>query len=131
MNTRPEDILAEYAEGLVRQEVDLKALLQKYEVAPDSELEALLQLAASLEKVLVGATPTVAFVEALRQKLAGNPSPALLSRVRSLSTAQQIVAGLGGLTLAAGILWIARKSALDFFPKRLEGETETPPALAS
>jgi|GEM_PF-6897391 len=124
MNTH--DILAEYVEGLVNGNLSIQDLIQKYDIEEGSELELLLQLAEKLDEVLVQVEPSEVFVEALRDRLVNDPS--LLERLRHLSAAQ-LAAGVGGLTVAAGLIWWARRSTLDVLIRRKPSETAD--ALAS
>lgn len=107
-NTRPQDILAEYADGLVKGSVRVEEVLEKYHILPGSELEKLLRIAALLDKVFVQVDPSPEFVRHLREELMAEDVITLVQRIRQLTTLQ-IAAGLGGITFAAGVLWWARR----------------------
>jgi hypothetical protein len=115
-----EDILAEYADGLAAGSLQAQDLIQKYDIQAHSELAALLKLAQALETILVEVEPSPEFVLDLRRELLHEPQT-VLHRLSKLSNSQmgQLAAGLGGLTLAAGILWLAGRSYLH----RREGAT--------
>lgn len=107
-----QEILAEYADGFITGKLTLSDLVKKYDVLPGSELDALLKLAQELEHVLVMVAPTPGFISGLRSELLATKSATLLYRLRNLSRVQ-LAAGIGGLTVAAGIIWYARKSGFD------------------
>lgn len=124
------DILAEYADGLIQGNLRLEDVLQKYQIAPGSELEALLRMAALLDRVLVQVDPSPEFVQQLREELLGTDVQTLIQRLRQLTTFQ-IAAGLGGITFAAGVLWWARRLNEEARLRR-RGDIPTPQsALAS
>lgn len=108
-----EDILAEYADGLVTGGIQANDLIQKYDIQAHSELAAMLKLAQALEGILVQVEPSPEFVRDLRRELLHEPQ-SVLNRLGKLSSVQmgQLAAGIGGLTLAAGILWLAGRSYL-------------------
>lgn len=102
------DILAEYADGLVKGNIRVEEVLEKYNIPPGSELAALLRMAALLDRVLVQVDVPPEFVHQLREELLGTDVQTLVQRIRQLTTFQ-IAAGLGGITFAAGVLWWARR----------------------
>jgi len=108
-------ILAEYLDG----STSVENLLAKYNILPDSELAALLELARALEEMLLPIQPSPRFVGELRAELLGAADQHKLTQrlLRQLS-ATHLAAGIGGLTVAAGLLWFARKSALDIMRAR-------------
>src|SRR5688572_3308766 len=98
---RFEDILAEYADGFIRGMVRIEDLMQKYNIAPESDLAALLGVAQSIEKALVEVQPSAEFMEHLRQELMTERNLLfMLDRLRHLSSRQMMagLAGIGGLT---------------------------------
>lgn len=117
-----QDILAEYAESLVKGEADVEALLKKYDIQPGSDLEALLYLAQSLEGVLVQVAPSAEFINRLRQELLNEDVDTLWYRLRQLTNVQ-LAAGLGGITFAAGMLWWFRRLGIEIRIRRDEDFT--------
>lgn len=103
-----ENILGEYADSLVQGTIRVEEVMEKYQIAPESELAALLRVAALLDQVLVQVEPSSEFIQQLRQELMDEDVINLIQRIRQLTTLQ-IAAGLGGLTFAAGVLWWARR----------------------
>ncbi len=124
------DILAEYADGLVSGNLRMEDVLQKYHIPPGSELEALLRMAALLDRVLVQVDPSPEFVQQLREELLGTDVQTLIQRIRQLTTFQ-IAAGLGGITFAAGVLWWARRLNEEARLRRRTEEQTPQSALAS
>jgi hypothetical protein len=116
-----EDILAEFAEGFLDGGITAADLIAKYNIKQGSELEALLLLAERLEGILVKVAPTPEFVAQLRQDLLKGDSASFLARMRQLYpllSRKQLAAGIGGLTVAAGLLWYARRSGFNLRPRR-------------
>ncbi|HLA43481.1 MAG TPA: hypothetical protein VJZ27_08610, partial [Aggregatilineales bacterium] len=64
-----EDILAELADGFLDGSIEITDLIEKYNILPGSELETLLQLAASLEGMLLPVSPSSDFIRKLRHEL--------------------------------------------------------------
>jgi hypothetical protein len=124
-----QNILAEYADGFLDGSVTIAALRTKYAIEAGSELDHLLHIASQLEQILVEVTPSEIFLNELRAQLIGMDSRqlSLLLRLRHL-TVIQLAAGIGGMiggvTVAAGILWYARRSALDIRQRRLTAPQE-------
>lgn len=117
--TELQDILAEYADGLITGETNIEKLRNKYNVAPHSELDELLQVAAELQELLVMVTPAPQFVSQLRDELLGK-NPALARRLVVKFNRTQLAAGLGGLTVAAGMLWYAKRTGIELRLRPLE-----------
>lgn len=107
-NQHSQEILAEYADSLVKGTIRVEDVLEKYNIEPGSELEALLRMAALLDRVLVRVEPSAEFVSQLRAELMSEDVITLIQRLRHL-TRLQVAAGLGGITFAAGVLWWARR----------------------
>lgn len=129
MTLKPEEILAEYAEGLAAGTLTVADLIEKYQIEAGSELDVLLQLAETLDDILMTVEPSAQFVDELHQTLL-KERETLLARLRHLSPSQ-VAAGIGGLTVAAGLLWLARRSALDILVRRNTVTPDTAEALAS
>ncbi len=108
MHTDMQDILAEYAEGLAQGYISPGELVEKYNIPPGSEAEALVYFAAKLEFVLREVQPSEAFVAQLRAELLGQET--LVERLRALTPAQ-VMAGIGGMTMVAGLFWFVRRTA--------------------
>jgi hypothetical protein len=133
MTKKIEDILAEYADGLSDGSVTTADLIKKYDIIAGSDDEALLQLAAQLEAVLVQVAPSPEFVTQLRHELLTGSPQRVLERLRTLSASKlgQLAAGLGvgGVTVAAGVLFWYWSRREKFNPLALDSESVT--ALAS
>lgn len=109
-----QDILAEYAEGLVDNRVTVEDLIKKYNIKPGSDLEALLRVAEMLESVLVRVQPSSQFVNELRHELIGDAK--LLARLRQIPGLRMAagIAGISGLTVAAaGVLWWVHRAGVE------------------
>lgn len=131
-----QDILAEYAEGLAAGGISPEALILKYGLAENSEIAQLLRLAAEIEQVLVRVAPSDVFVAQLRDELMAVKSQTLLTWLRQLNT-MYVAAGIGSVTMAAGIFWLAsRNPALEKWRRKngllpILDEAEKPTAIAS
>lgn len=130
MTPQIEDILAEYADQLIEGHITVAEVMAKYNIPSGSETEILLKLAFQLETVLVNVAPSPEFVAQLRQDLLSGSSQNVVARLRTLSAAQlgQLAAGVGGVTVVAGVLfwyWSRREKLLP-----LVLEAEPLPALA-
>ncbi|NJL93457.1 MAG: hypothetical protein HC915_06860 [Anaerolineae bacterium] len=130
MNERKaQEILAEYADALTRGDARVEDLLQKYNIPPGSELEALLYLAQALEKALVSVQPNTEFVERLRVQLLGQEAAWHWLRQLSITQVAAGIAGIGGVTVAAGVLiWVGR---VNWLRRAAQAATPIDPALAS
>lgn len=128
-----QEILAEYADGLAQGNVRAEEVLAKYQVEAGSDLEALLLLAQALEGVLVRVYPSAEFAEQLRRDLLGMENTlAILDSLRQLRLSnRQIAAGVGGLTVAAGVIWWVRRAGIDLLMRRNATEARSEPVLAS
>lgn len=114
-----EDILDEYANG----ELSLTDIIEKYNLQDDADAQWLLSLADDVEDILTAVNPSPEFVATLRQQLQENPN--VVERLRQLSRVK-VAAGIGGITVAAGILWLARRSAIETVVQRPStGEAST------
>jgi hypothetical protein len=122
---RTEDILAEYLAG----SVSVDDLMTRYDIKTGSELEDLLLIAEQLEQVLVHVSPSPEFVATLRADLLRGDSETFIKRLRVLSPSLSLrqvgslAAGIGGLTVAAGLLWYARRTGFSVRPRR---DSKTP-----
>ena len=105
------EILAEYAEGFLDGSVTVDGLITKYDISPESELYHLLQMARDLEESLVMVEPSAKFIRKLRKELTNEESDAL--RWLLHAPALRVAAGIGGITVAAGIVWYARRVGLE------------------
>ena len=82
----------------------------------DEQIQGLLTLARLLSQVLVPVKPSDAFVEDLRQQLlTATPDEhrTWYERVRQLPPGVQLAAGIGGATLTAGVVLVARRPVMD------------------
>jgi hypothetical protein len=107
MTPNIEEILAQYADQLIDGRMTIPELMAQYQIPNGSEAESLLTLAVQLEAVLVKVAPSPEFVAQLRHDLLSGSSQHGLARLRSLSAAQvgQLAAGVGGVTMVAGVLF--------------------------
>ncbi|MFP4322206.1 MAG: hypothetical protein ACLFTK_07120 [Anaerolineales bacterium] len=105
-----EDILAEYADSLATGRITPAELVKKYNLPPGSDAEALVYFAAKLEDVLYEVRASDVFVAHLRADLLGTSKDSLAERLRALTPAQ-VMAGIGGMTVVAGIVWLVRRNA--------------------
>jgi hypothetical protein len=84
-----------------------------------AQVTDLTRLAQRLHETLVPVAPREEFLSRLKQDLIGQPAPettpALLSRWRNLPPRYRVVAGLGGLTITAGLALIAASRVVDRF----------------
>ena len=129
--TEIHDILAEYADGFIDGSVNIADLLAKHDIASDSELYHLLELARELEESLVGVEPSAKFIRNLRKELTQESDPLLHWLLHA--PAVRVAAGIGGITVAAGIVWYAKRAGLDVKLRRdvLSGLTGSKPDSSS
>lgn len=123
-----QEILAQYADGFINGSVDISALLAEHDIPEDSETADLLRLAADLREVLVQVDPSEQFVEQLKQELLTTKPDTVVEWLRKLSAAQQVAAGIGGMTVAAGLFWFARRSTVDARSQHHDEAIEAQPA---
>ncbi|HRE47964.1 MAG TPA: hypothetical protein PLD47_09585 [Aggregatilineales bacterium] len=98
---------------------------------------ALFGIAEALHRALPGVEPNPEFLaklrrdllEALRAEKRGLPVLAWLSRWRNLPTGYRIAAGVGGLTIAAGLTLLGVRRVIDAAGK-IAPSSEGDPALA-
>jgi hypothetical protein len=133
--TEIHEILAEYADGFLDGSVSVESLLTKYDIATDSELYHLLQLARELEESLVMVEPSAKYIRKLRKELTQEESDQLL-RWLLHAPAVRVAAGIGGITVAAGIVWYAKRAGLDVKLRRdvlagLTGKSDSSSVLVS
>ena len=132
--TEIHDILAEYADGFIDGSVSVADLLAKHDIATDSELYELLELALQLEESLVTVEPSAKFIRNLRKELTQDSDPILHWLLHA--PAVRVAAGIGGITVAAGIVWYAKKAGLDVKLRRdvlasLTGKSDSSSVLVS
>ncbi len=101
------DFLADYADGVA----PLESLLTQYNLSYQ-QIDDLVDLAEQLREVLVEVSPSPAFMEGLLHELIGSKHAQHLwwSRVQTMPNRMKIAAGIGGITLTAGMLLITARS---------------------
>jgi hypothetical protein len=115
-----QNLLADHVEALLGGVPDRNTLLARYGLVRDPWANALLTLAEDIQAALRPVNPSNAFVAALYNRLVGLPELTLLERLMLLRLAglrhmprrMQWAAGIGGLTLTAGVFWIAARGRL-------------------
>jgi len=124
-NHHLEDALIAHADALIAGSFDRDALLSQVDFAVRDQLGALMDLAERVQRSMTGVTPSDQFVKQLGYDLAMGVDidpRSLLDRIRYLPPAVQLdAAGIGGVTLTAGIVLIASRSvpdALEFWRNR-------------
>lgn len=120
-----EDALIAHADALVAGTLDREALLSQVDHVMRSQLEALMDIAERVQRSMTVVSPSEQFVKQLAHDLAIGADveeQTLLDRIRYLPPAVQLAAaGIGGVTLTAGIVLIASRSmpdALEFWRSR-------------
>src|SRR5450631_3489312 len=76
-------------------------------IAESADIDDLWLLANHLYRVLEPVEPSEEFTARLRNELVGEQAPALLLRWRKIPARYRLAAGLGGLTLTAGLALLA------------------------
>lgn len=106
-DARVTNLLNDYADGVA----PLDALLDVYRI-PSEWVNDLAALADQLRETLVAVSPTAAFVDELYKELVGHKQAArtLWGRVQNLPPRMKLAAGIGGITLTAGVLLITARS---------------------
>jgi hypothetical protein len=108
------DLLMAHADALVSGTLDRDRLRAQYDMVDQQQVEGLLALAERLSQSLIEIVPSEQFVAQLRRQLADAPGLAyhrsLWGRIRALPPRTQIVAGIGGATLTAGVVILASRS---------------------
>jgi hypothetical protein len=101
------DLLNDYASGVA----PLDVLLAHYGVTAE-RVRDLAVLADQLREVLVTVSPAASFVDDLYRELVGHKRAArtLWGRVQNMPPRVKLAAGIGGLTLTAGVLLITVRS---------------------
>lgn len=121
-----QDLLMAHADALLRGQMDRQALLAPYDAAVRDQAESLLALAERIQQSMVRVVPSDQFVGRLGQLLTQESavqSRGLWGRLRQLPPRTQLVAGIGGATLTAGLVLIASRSvpsALEYWRNRRE-----------
>lgn len=113
-------LLADYTDGVA----PLDTLLDRYRLSYH-QVADLVTLTDQLHNTLVEVSPSAAFVDSLFKDLVGS-SPRRLdwrSRVRTMSPRMKVAAGIGGLTLTAGVLLLTGHSLLHLIHALQRGET--------
>ncbi len=106
--SRIADLLSDYADGVA----PLETLLDRYNVSYQ-QVSELVDLADQLRSTLVEVSPSPQFVDGLLQELIGEQQAAALgwwSRIQAMPTRTKLAAGIGGITLTAGVLLITARS---------------------
>ncbi len=114
--TQLEDLLIAHADALASGTLDLGSLLAQYDRVEPDQVNDLLTLAERINQTLVEVAPSDQFVAHLRRQLTEASDLDHLSlwgRIRALPPRTQLVAGIGGATLTAGVVILASRSVPD------------------
>ena len=111
-----QDLLMAHADALVAGTLDRDALLEPFEQGTRDQVEDLLSLAERISETLTEVTPSEQFIIQLRRQLVdagalGHQS--LWGRMRQLPPRTQLAAGIGGVTLTAGVVLLASRTLPD------------------
>ena len=107
------DLLMAHATALVAGTLDRNRLLEQYDDVARDQVEGMLILAERIHHALPEVTPSERFVMQLGRDLSEAAMPDAVSwwgQIRRLPPRTQIAAGIGGATLAAGVVIIASRS---------------------
>lgn len=121
---RLNDVLIAHADAVIAGNLDREALLAQYDFMVRSDVETLMDVAERMHQSLPQVVPSDQFVKQLGIELRrsiDDESLSLLDRIRYLPPGIQLVAGIGGATLTAGLVLIASRSmpdALEFWRNR-------------
>lgn len=113
------NFLADYADGAA----SLDSLLAQHNLSYQ-QIDDLVDLTEKLRGVLVEVSPSPAFVDTLLMELVGSKDAQHLwwSRVQTMPNRMKIAAGIGGITLTAGMLLITARSLSFLLGLRHRGE---------
>jgi hypothetical protein len=117
-----QNLLADHADGLLKGVVSTTALLTRYGLTGDLYIKNLIHIAEQIQIAMPEVEPSEAFVAALYAQLVGAHDHNMfdrlvawrIERLRHLPAHMQLAAGLGGLTLTAGLYWIMRGRGVNF-----------------
>jgi hypothetical protein len=120
-----EDLLMAHAEALLAGTLDLDKLMEQYDEVSWNQVASLFALAERINRSLVTVKASDQFVDQLRRQLVGASAldhRSLWARLRAMPPRKQLAAGIGGVTLTAGVFFIASRSvpdALDYVRHRM------------
>lgn len=103
-----EDLLALHLDALLTGSGDpITELSRTINPAITAELSALTQIAEQIQPALIAVEPNPEFVARLRQELVTPTAPTLILRWRTLPPTAKLAARIGGVTLGAGLMYLA------------------------
>ncbi len=109
-----QELLMAHADALVSGSADRAALLSDYDEPTRAEAAELLALAERIQHAMGEVAPSEQFVRQLGTQLATAPtvvpSRSLWGRMRHLPPGVQLVAGIGGATLTAGVVLLISRA---------------------
>ncbi|MBE0689145.1 MAG: hypothetical protein IH587_03370 [Anaerolineae bacterium] len=121
-------VISDYVEGVV----PLENLLNQYQVSFD-QVQELVELSDRLSARLAEVNPSAAFVESLYQDLLGKRQESrswwrrvpVSERVQTMPKSAKIAAGIGGITITAGMVLLTARSVYRFLGMRHRHEAPT------
>lgn len=114
-----QDYLMAHADALIAGTLDREALARRFGTVDTAQLDAVVTLAERISRVLTETAPSEEFVARLRHELMTSnvfDEDSLVERLRRLTPREQLelVAGIGGATLTAGVfMLLASRPLLD------------------
>lgn len=112
-DTQIEDILMAHADALIQGDLDRAESLSRLALA---DVDDLFTLAERISLALIDVSASPEFVEELRVRLlvaAEQHHRSLWGRLRHMPRRTQLAAGIGGATLTAGMVLVARRPVRD------------------